>query len=73
VRFEFDSRRAEDMRARTALLFELARELKLLSDIFKIGIVVVNQVRCAALQQCMIISVYILTQKRNNPSVWCAG
>jgi hypothetical protein len=44
VRFEFDSRRAEDMRARTALLFALARELKLLSDIFKIAIVVVNQV-----------------------------
>jgi hypothetical protein len=44
VRFEYDSRSAQDMRARTALLFALARELKLLSDIFKIGIVVVNQV-----------------------------
>ena len=32
------------MRARTSVLFALARELKLLSDIFKIAVVVVNQV-----------------------------
>lgn len=45
VRFEYDNRSADDMRARTILLFSLARELKLLSDIFKIGVIVVNQVR----------------------------
>lgn len=44
VRFEFDSSKVQEMRARTSVLFALARELKLLSDIFKIAVVVVNQV-----------------------------
>lgn len=44
VRFEFDSSSTSDMRVRTVLLFQLAKELKLLSDIFKLSIVVVNQV-----------------------------
>eukprot|EP01032_Pedospumella_encystans_P009253 gene9253-10910_t len=45
VRFEFDSSSTSDMRIRTVLLFQLAKELKLLSDIFKLSIVVVNQVK----------------------------
>jgi len=44
VRFEFDSSSTSDMRVRTVLLFQLAKELKLLSDIFKLSILVVNQV-----------------------------
>ena len=44
MRFEFDSSKVQEMRARTSVLFALARELKLLSDIFKIAVVVVNQV-----------------------------
>lgn len=44
VRFEYDNRSAQEMKARTILLFSLARELKLLADIFKLAIVVVNQV-----------------------------
>eukprot|EP01032_Pedospumella_encystans_P009388 gene9388-11051_t len=45
VRFEFDSSSTSDMRVRTVLLFQLAKELKLLSDIFKLSILVVNQVK----------------------------
>ncbi|KAJ1392773.1 P-loop containing nucleoside triphosphate hydrolase protein [Ochromonadaceae sp. CCMP2298] len=45
VRFEYDSAKAQEMQARTKLLFSLGRELKLLADIFRICIVVVNQVR----------------------------
>jgi hypothetical protein len=44
VRFEFDHRSAQEMKERTILLFRLAKELKLLSDIYKMAIIVVNQV-----------------------------
>lgn len=44
MRFEYDNRSAQEMKARTVLLFNLAKELKLLADIFKLSIVVVNQV-----------------------------
>lgn len=64
LRLEFDTSRAEEMRTRTALLFRLARQLKLLSDIFGIGIVVLNQVRssinCSALlgSSCSMIIIH---------------
>ena len=55
VRFEFDSSSTSDMRVRTVLLFQLAKELKLLSDIFKLSILVVNQVS----YQAIIIYLYL--------------
>lgn len=44
MRFEFDTNNTADMKTRTVLLFNLAKELKLLSDIFKLSVLVVNQV-----------------------------
>jgi RecA/RadA recombinase len=44
VRTEYDSSSSADMALRTALLFRVAKELKWISDIFKVCIVVINQV-----------------------------
>ena len=44
VRTEYDSSSSKDMTLRTALLFRVAKELKWLSDIHKLCIVVINQV-----------------------------
>ncbi len=44
LRSEFDSRSVKEMTLRTAVLFRLAAKLKWLSDIFRLCVVVVNQV-----------------------------
>lgn len=44
VRTEYDSSSSADMALRTSLLFRVAKELKWISDIFKVCIVVINQV-----------------------------
>lgn len=44
VRTEYDSSSSRDMKLRTALLFRVAKELKWLSDIHNLCIVVINQV-----------------------------
>ena len=44
VRTEYDSSSSTDMALRTCLLFRVAKELKWISDIFKVCIVVINQV-----------------------------
>jgi Rad51 len=44
VRTEYDASSSADMALRTALLFRVAKELKWISDIFKVCIVVINQV-----------------------------
>jgi Rad51 len=44
VRTEYDASSSGDMALRTALLFRVAKELKWISDIFKVCIVVINQV-----------------------------
>ena len=44
VRTEYDTSSSKDMALRTSLLFRLAKELKWLSDIFHVCIVVINQV-----------------------------
>jgi RecA/RadA recombinase len=45
VRFEYDNKSSIEMRERTALLFNLSRQLKWLSDIFHVAVVIINQVR----------------------------
>lgn len=44
VRTEYDSSSSQDMALRTSLLFRVAKELKWLSDVHKICVVVINQV-----------------------------
>jgi hypothetical protein len=44
IRHEYDAMDADDMRDRTNFVFSFAKQLKWLSDTFKIGILVVNQV-----------------------------
>jgi len=42
---EFDNRQLRDMTARTKWLFGFAQELKLMSELFRVAVVVVNQVQ----------------------------
>ena len=45
VRNEYDTNRGDEMRARTTTLFKVAKQLKWLSDTFKLAVIVVNQVK----------------------------
>jgi hypothetical protein len=45
VRMEFDNRQLQDMTARTTWLFGFAQELKMMSELFRVAVVVVNQVQ----------------------------
>jgi len=45
IRMEFDNRQLRDMTARTKWLFGFAQELKLMSELFRVAVVVVNQVQ----------------------------
>ena len=51
VRNEYDGKSAKDMCQRTALLFRLSKELKWLSDIHKVCVVVINQVTASGFDQ----------------------
>jgi predicted hydrocarbon binding protein len=44
VRSEFDTSRSDDMNIRSGRLFQIAKQLKRLSDTFNLAVVVVNQV-----------------------------
>ena len=45
IRMEFDNRQLQDMTARTTWLFGFAQELKMMSELFRVAVVVVNQVQ----------------------------
>ena len=53
IRFEYDSKSSEDMRDRTVFIFQLAKQLKWLSDIFKIGVLVINQVTAGSFEESL--------------------
>lgn len=44
IRFEYDTMSTDDMRDRTTFMFQLAKQLKWLSDVFRMGVLVINQV-----------------------------
>lgn len=52
VRTDYDTNSMKDMSLRTTLLFKVAKELKWLSDIHKVCVVVINQV--------ILVNIYVL-------------
>lgn len=44
IRHEYDAMNAADMRDRTNFVFRFSKQLKWLSDVFQLGILVINQV-----------------------------